>query len=59
MSKTIINIGTDRGNICGVEIDKAFKEITYQDISKVAKERFGDEKGFRIEGWCVSKKHSK
>ena len=48
--KTIINIGTNKKNITGVEIDKPFKDIVYVVIArfmfwitfkKVPKKQFG------------------
>ena len=49
---TTINIGTNKKNITNVEIDKPFKEITYQDIVKIVRETFTDMKGINIQGWC-------
>ena len=52
--KTIINIGTDKGNITGVEIDKPFADITYKDIKAIIE----DIKGVgwlthnRVQGWA-------
>lgn len=37
-----INIGTNKGNIVGIEIDKEWKDITMKDIKLLAKEKFGE-----------------
>ena len=50
--KTIINIGTNKKNIIGVEIDKKFNDIQYDDIVDIVREKFGDMKGVNIQGWC-------
>ena len=50
--KTTINIGTSRGNMVGIEIDKPFNEIRYADILKIVTEKFKDANGARIDGWC-------
>ena len=55
---TTINIGTNKGNIVGVEIDKHFKEIGYQDVLKVAKKHFGEIE-FKVYGWCFVNKNGK
>ena len=50
--KTIINIGTNKKNITGVEIDKPFKDIVYQDIVAIVRKTYPDMKGVNIQGWC-------
>jgi len=50
--KTIINIGTNKKNIIGVEIDKKFNDIQYDDIVHIVREKLGDMKGVIIQGWC-------
>ena len=50
--KTIINIGTNKKNITGVEIDKKFNDIQYDDIVHIVREKLGDMKGVIIQGWC-------
>jgi len=50
--KTIINIGTNKKNITGVEIDKPFKDIAYQDIVSIIRKIYPDMKGVNIQGWC-------
>lgn len=59
--KTIINIGTNKKNITGVEIDKPFKDIEYQDIVAIVRKTYPDMKGVNIQGWCdvTYKKRSK
>ena len=46
-----INIGTSLGNIVGVEIDKKFEELTYDDIRPFVIERFGNKK-LSVYGWA-------
>ncbi len=50
--KTIINIGTNKKNITGIEIDKPFKEIQYQDIVAIVRKIYPDIQGINIQGWC-------
>lgn len=49
--KTIINIGTNKKNIVGVEFDKPFKEITSKDIFKVVRTTYPGEP-VQVHGWC-------
>jgi hypothetical protein len=49
--KTIINIGTNKGNITKVELDKPFDKITYQDVCNIVNTRFGTGNCVVI-GWC-------
>ena len=48
--KTIVNIGTDKKNILGVEFDKPFKDITYPEIRKVCEDKIDGY--FKIHGWA-------
>lgn len=48
-----INIGTESGNIVGVEIDKKFEDIVYNDIREIVNDYFGVHHGSII-GWCPS-----
>jgi len=50
--KTIINIGTDKKNIVGVEIDKPFDEIGIEDIWKIVEAKFGSRHKIHVHGWC-------
>lgn len=52
--KTIINIGTSLGNIVGVEINKTFDSIKYDDIKKIVVDKFGANKKFNVFGWALS-----
>ena len=47
-----INIGTTRGNIVGVEIDKPFKDITLKDIHAKVIEKFGTTQAICVHGWA-------
>jgi len=47
-----INIGTTRGNIVGVEVDKDFEEITYDDIIPFIIEQYGSMKVVAVIGWA-------
>jgi len=38
--KTIINIGTDRGNIKNIVFDKEFKDITSKECYAIAREAY-------------------
>jgi hypothetical protein len=54
---TVINIGTNKKNIVGVEIDKPFDEISYADIKQIVEEKYGIPNTIQIQGWCdVTKK---
>ena len=54
---TIINIGTNKKNIVGVEINKPFEDITFKDIQNIVAEKLGEGHGLTIQGWCdVTKK---
>lgn len=53
-----INIGTNQGNIVGVEIDKQFNDITFEDIMKIAKQRFPKADHIMILGWTPHKSNS-
>ena len=48
--KSIINIGTAKGNIIAARIDKPFDQVTFTDVQQLAKEHFGEL--VRIHGWC-------
>jgi hypothetical protein len=48
--KTTINIGTNRGNIVGVTMDKPFNKITIDDIYSIASVRYPTG-NIRIHGW--------
>ena len=50
--KTIINIGTNKKNITGIEFDKKFEDITIQDIYDVCMKKFGNRENLIIIGWC-------
>lgn len=45
-----INIGTNKGNITQVRINKPFKEITATDVYKIALEKYGSP--ISIHGWA-------
>lgn len=45
-----INIGTDRGNITGVELDRYFEDLKFSEIKAIAAEQFGEE--VAIQGWA-------
>jgi len=47
-----INIGTSKGNIVRVKINKRFKDITTADIFEQVIKVYPD--GARINGWCLS-----
>ena len=49
---TVINIGTNKKNIVGVEIDKPFKDITIKDIYQIIKDKLGEQKNLMIFGWA-------
>ena len=49
---TKINIGTNRGNIVGVMIDKPFKDIQTADIYEIAIAKFGTTTTFHVHGWA-------
>lgn len=49
--KTIVNIGTSRGNIRGVEFDKPFEEITGRDVLIAAMKKFPKALRISIIGW--------
>jgi hypothetical protein len=51
-----INIGTNKKNIVGVEINKRFNDIKYEDILEIVKKEFGTTKNINIHGWCKHKK---
>jgi hypothetical protein len=51
--KTIINIGTNKKNIVGVEFDKPFIEITGRDILDEAKKHFKPSESYRVQGWAL------
>ena len=38
--KTVINIGTNRGNLVNVTFDKPFQEIRYHDVFDKAREKY-------------------
>lgn len=46
-----INIGTELGNIVGVEINKTFEEIEYGDIRPIVREVYGDCQN-AVYGWA-------
>ena len=48
--KTIVNIGTNKGNIVGIEFNKAFDDIVVREILDVVYEKFGYE--VRLQGWA-------
>jgi hypothetical protein len=53
-----INIGTTKGNITNVEINKKFEDITYrEDILPIMREKFG--KDAYIIGWVETPKKRK
>ena len=47
-----INIGTSKGNIVDVKVNKSFSEIKYADILKIAREKFGHPT--YIIGWALN-----
>jgi hypothetical protein len=49
--KTTINIGTNKGNIVGVTIDKPFNKITGTDVFAIARKHYPDG-NIRVHGWC-------
>lgn len=49
---SIVNIGTSKGNIVGVEIPMSFKEISFSDIYDIAELQFEDMRMVSIQGWC-------
>jgi len=58
--KTIINIGTNKKNITGVEFNKKFEDITIQDIYDVCLKEFGNKDKLMIIGWCdVTHEHKR
>ena len=55
--KAIINIGTSKGNMVGIKFNKKYDDITFIDILKRVKRKFG-KMGTSIHGWCdVTKSH--
>lgn len=46
-----IDISLNIENINDIEIDKDFLEITYLDVKKIVKEKYGNVEGIRIRGW--------
>ena len=52
---TRINIGCNKGNIIGVEINKKFNDIKYEDILEIVRKERGTE-NILIYGWCKVKK---
>jgi len=48
--KTIINIGTNKGNIQGAEFNKPFGDITSSEVQEVADLHYDD---CEVMGWCV------
>lgn len=46
---TIINIGTNKGNLQGIEFDKPFEEITYEDVRAIVRRKIGE--WAKIDGW--------
>ena len=48
--KTVINIGTNRGNLVNVTFDKPFQEIKYDDVYDKAREKY-PEGLILIHGW--------
>ena len=52
---TKINIGTDHGNLVGIEVDKPFDEISQSDVRKIINEHFtyeGKVVPVHIYGWA-------
>jgi hypothetical protein len=47
---TTINIGTNKGNITGIKVDKPFKEISFSDIAEIVKGYYNGRA--RVIGWC-------
>ena len=46
-----IDISLNIESINDVEIDKDFLEISYHDVKKIVKEKYGNVQGIRIRGW--------
>lgn len=53
--KTLINIGTSRGNMAGVEINKPFNDIRYVDVLTIVESKFGNDNSIRVHGWAEVK----
>ena len=51
--KTLISIGTNRGSITNVVIDKPFNEIVSSDVYKIAYDQFGDDQPLIVYGWAL------
>lgn len=52
-----INIGTSKGNIQNVEIEKDFQDISMSDIRPIVAKHFNrSELAVNISGWTKSKK---
>lgn len=49
---TKINIATNIKNIVGIEIEKPFEEIRFQDVVSLVKATFPDEKRIAVLGWA-------
>lgn len=50
---TKINIGTTKGNLQNVVINKAYSKISVKDVYQIASTHFDD---FIIIGWCIAEK---
>ena len=54
---TTINIGTNKGNIQGIKIDKPFNEITVDDVKNAIKDKIRG--NIYIYGFCEVKTNLK
>lgn len=52
MEKTVVNIGTSKGNVTGVMFEKAFEDIKFEDVSEVVRAKEGFENAI-IQGWAL------
>ena len=50
--KTTINIGTDKGSILGIEVEKCFNDITLSDIIEIATIAFDSIDELNIQSWA-------
>jgi len=48
--KTLINIGTNQGNLQEVEVNKPFEDIKYREVFDIARKKF-PEGNLLIHGW--------
>ena len=49
---TTINIGTNKGNICNVKVNKNLNDIRYSDVANIVELKYQNEKGVIIYGWA-------